>query len=320
MRMDASILICTYNRAESLRRTLTSLARMEPLPDAQWEVLVVDNRSTDNTEQVCREFEGRLPIRYCMEPTPGKSAALNTAIRSTTADLLLFTDDDVDVDPLWLKGFTEAAARMPDVPFFAGRILARLEGNPPRWFAEHAQSTLSQLTVQFDPGDRESPSEGAFGANMAIRAEVFRKGISFRRDLGPVGTKRIPSEEAQLFQDIRAAGWSPGAYIPAALLYHRTNSSRMTEAYVRQWYYSDGIARVRRNQIDPCKLLFKVPRYAWRELLVSAVRYAVLRPFAPSKSWLPEEMAMARTLGIISEFRRMKKGTSPADKSKQPCT
>ena len=321
--MRIATIICTYNRAESLRQTLTTLVAAERPPGVEWEVLVVDNHSTDHTKQVCREFDGKLPIRYCMEPTPGKSAALNTAIRTTAAELLLFTDDDVDVDPLWLKAFAGAAERMPEAPFFAGRILARLEGRPPRWFADHAQSILSQLTVHLDGGEGERPLDFAYGANMAIRVEVFRKGISFRSDLGPVGAKRVPSEEAQLFQDIRVARGPdapPGAYIPSALLYHRTNSSRMTEAYVRQWYYADGVARVRRNQINSGKLLFNVPRYAWRELLVSAARYAVLRPFAPSKSWLLQEMTMARTFGIISELRRRSKITPAADKSQRPCT
>jgi len=309
--MRLATIICTYNRAKSLHRTLTTLVEVERPPGIDWETILVDNNSTDNTEQVCREFQDRLPLRYITEARRGKSIALNTAIGLSTADLLLFTDDDVDFDPQWLKGYADAAARMPDIPFFVGRILARLEGKPPRWFSKHAHSLLAQLAVHFDAGTSECPMEAGYGANMAIRAEVFRRGISFRPHLGPVGSKRISSEDAQLFQDIHASpGEHMGIYVPAALLYHRTDRIRMTESYVRMWFHADGVARVLRNQIDPAVTLFGVPRYLWRQLLESTLRYLALRPFAPSRSWLVQEIQMARTAGIIGELHRVKRRTA----------
>jgi len=318
--MQITTIICTYNRAESLRRTLTTLVEVERPPGVDWETILVDNNSTDNTAQVCSEFQGRLPLRYAMEQKRGKSIALNTAIGLSTADLLLFTDDDVDFDPRWLTGYADAAARMPDVPFFVGRILARLEGKPPPWSAKHAHSLLAQLSVHFDAGTAECPMEAAYGANMAIRAEVFRRGISFRSHLGPVGPKRISSEDAQLFQDIQASsGPNIGVYVPAALLFHRTVRSRMTESYVRKWFFADGVARVLRNQIDPAVTLFGVPRYLWRQLLESTLRYAALRPFSASRLWLVQEIQMARTLGIISELRRAKRRKAPGSALKAPC-
>jgi glycosyltransferase involved in cell wall biosynthesis len=306
--MRVATVICTYNRAESLRRALGTLACVERPAGVSWEVILVDNHSTDHTNEVCHAFEGRLPIRYCFEPKRGKSSALNSGIRSTTADLLLFTDDDVDVDPLWLRGFAEAAERMPGVPFFAGRILAQFDGTPPRWFEENARSILSGVAVHHDLGEHECPVATALGANMAIRAAAFSGGRSFRADLGPDGTDTVRSEESELFHSLHAASGHAGPagmYIPRALVLHRTNASRASEAYVRRWYYGEGIARVRRNQIDPGKMLFGVPRYLWRKLVMSALKYAVLRPFAPSKSWLVQEIEMASTLGIIRELRRV---------------
>jgi len=320
--MRLATIICTYNRAQSLRRTLETLARAELPADAQWEVIVVDNRSTDNTEAVCREFEGKLPIHYCVEPHPGKSSALNTGIRLAKADLLLFTDDDVDVDRLWIKSFADAAARMQETPFFAGRIFAQLQGSPPRWFADHAQTILSGVALHFDRGESECDMETAIGANMALRAEVFATGRSFRPDLGPDGTETVRSEEDQLFEDLRAAVGerrAMGRYVPSALVFHRTSAKRTTETYVRRWFYGDGVARVRRNQVDPGTMLFKAPRYLWRKLITSAVSYMLLRPFAPSRLWLKQEIEMASTLGIIHEWRRMKKQEALAQRA-MPCT
>jgi glycosyltransferase involved in cell wall biosynthesis len=319
--IDISILICTYNRAEELRRSLATHAAMIAPPSLRWELLVVDNNSTDHTPEVVRSFEGTLPIGYICEKAQGKSNALNRGISESRGRLFLMTDDDVDVDPLWLKNFAEAAERMPDTPFFAGRILSRLPRNPPRWFAEHAQSILSVVAVHLDLGDRECRVEAAFGANMAIWAHLFANGRLFRPDLGPAGAEPVRSEEAQLFQDILdTPGTNPGMYIPTALVYHRTNASRMTEAYIRHWYYGDGIAKVRRNQIDPGAMLFNIPRYLWRRLFVSALRYVILRPFAPSRSWLLQEIDMATTFGVISELRRMNKRKAPPGGSKRECT
>ena len=81
--MDISILICTYNRAESLRRTLLKMESLEAPAELQWELMVVDNHSTDHTRLVCEEFKGRLPLVYDFEATQGKSFALNRALRTT---------------------------------------------------------------------------------------------------------------------------------------------------------------------------------------------------------------------------------------------
>src|ERR1700690_361651 len=106
--MDLSVVICTYNRSESLANTLRSLS-VQLLPDTlQWEVLVLDNNSRDKTravvEEFCREFPGRF--RYVLEARQGKSHALNSGIREACGDIVAFTDDDVLLEPSWLHNLT----------------------------------------------------------------------------------------------------------------------------------------------------------------------------------------------------------------------
>lgn len=79
----------------------------------------------------------------------------------------------------------------------------------------------------------------------------------------------------------------------------------MTEAYVRQWFRGDGIAEVRRNQVLRTKLWLGVSRHYWKRLMVSGIRYGLTRFIAPSSVWLPAEIEMARSLGVIAESRRM---------------
>src|SRR5947207_180454 len=100
--MRVTVAICTFNRAESLRRTLESVAALH-LPEAlDWEVVVVNNNSTDHTDSVIESFKERLPIRREFEPQPGASNARNRAVYVAKGDYFVWTDDDVVVDNGWL--------------------------------------------------------------------------------------------------------------------------------------------------------------------------------------------------------------------------
>src|ERR1700749_4624022 len=109
--MFITVGICTFNRAESLRRTLDSLVAMEVPQDVAWEVVIVNNNSTDHTEEVIDAFRDRLSVRREFEPRPGKSNALNRAIDAAEGDYILWTDDDVVVDAGWGRAYVEGFMR-----------------------------------------------------------------------------------------------------------------------------------------------------------------------------------------------------------------
>ena len=102
--MDISIIICSYNRCESLEKVLESVQGLNCPPGASWETLVVDNNSSDATKATVERFvgKGRGDIRYLFEGRQGKSHALNTGIERAAGQILAFTDDDVLFDPDWL--------------------------------------------------------------------------------------------------------------------------------------------------------------------------------------------------------------------------
>ena len=134
-RMDVSVLICTYNRRQLLGATLDSLAAMHVPPDIRWEVLVVDNNSTDGTRA---EVQGRAaafpaPLRWVFEPRQGKAYALNTGFAASTADAIAFTDDDVLVPPDWLDAAMRPLLERPDVDYTGGPVLPSWEAPPPSW-------------------------------------------------------------------------------------------------------------------------------------------------------------------------------------------
>lgn len=108
--MNNAVILCTVNGCWSLGKTLDSVAASTLPEGAEWEVLVVDNNSTDQTREVVEDFFSRFPgrFRYLFEPQPGKSFALNSGCREARGDVLAFLDDDVTVEPTWLQNLTNA--------------------------------------------------------------------------------------------------------------------------------------------------------------------------------------------------------------------
>src|SRR5580658_9941527 len=108
--MDITVVICTYNRSDSLAAALNTLAGSILPRSVEWEVLVVDNNSSDRTHEVVEALSHLHPgrFRYLFEPRPGKSYALNAGIGQARGDIVAFMDDDVSVDPAWLRNLTKA--------------------------------------------------------------------------------------------------------------------------------------------------------------------------------------------------------------------
>src|SRR5689334_13607723 len=106
--MDITVILCTYNRCNNLAKALASVAVQKMSPGVQWEVLVVDNNSRDQTPAVVRKFAEEHPgrFRYLFEPRPGKSFALNSGIEQAAGDILAFLDDDVVVESSWLENLS----------------------------------------------------------------------------------------------------------------------------------------------------------------------------------------------------------------------
>ena len=103
--MDISVIICTYNRAESLPKTFQTLAAMDVPPGLSWELIVVNNNSSDSTEAVVAGFQAKaqFPVKYLFQGRQGKSHALNAGIQAAEGEFVAFTDDDCIVHKHWLK-------------------------------------------------------------------------------------------------------------------------------------------------------------------------------------------------------------------------
>ena len=131
--MLLTVAICTWNRSRLLRQTLEQMRHLSIPNGVSLELLVVNNNSSDMTEQVIKSFSRSLPIRYLFEPKTGKSHACNCAVRNARGEYIIWTDDDVLVDPRWLASYAGAFVRYRDAVFFGGPIIPLFEGTPPPW-------------------------------------------------------------------------------------------------------------------------------------------------------------------------------------------
>jgi glycosyltransferase involved in cell wall biosynthesis len=247
--MKITVVLCTLNRCQVLAKTLESVAASELPESVEWEVLVVDNNSSDQTREVVEEFCSRHPgrFRYAFEPQLGKSFALNTGVREALGDVLAFMDDDVTVEPTWLQHLT-APLYGVEWAGAGGRILPSEAFSPPRWLGlEEPYNLGGPLAGLLDLGEKPCRLHQApYGTNMAFRKEAFEKYGLFRTDLGPGAahnTSRL-NEDTEFGRRLMAAG-ERLRYEPCAIVYHPILENRLQKEYYLNWWFDYGRALVR---------------------------------------------------------------------------
>jgi glucosyl-dolichyl phosphate glucuronosyltransferase len=306
--MDITVILCTFNRSQSLSKALASVAA-QLLPDTvKWEVLVVDNNSRDNTRQVVDEFCRRYPdrFRYLFEPQPGKSHALNAGIQKACGNVLAFMDDDVIVEATWLENLT-AALRHSEWAGAGGRIRPELNCPPPKWLPRFGQYALAPL-VAFDLGSEAGPLlEPPFGTNMAFRKAMFEKYGGFRTDLGPRPGSEIRNEDTEFGSRLLAAG-ERLRYEPSAVAYHAVPQSRLRKGYFLAWWFDKARADIRQQGVPPETKWYVggIPLYLFRRLVVWTVRWMVT--FEPSRRFSCRLKAWSKVGEIVECYRQSHTG------------
>ena len=273
--MNITVILCTHNRCVSLAKALESAAALK-LPDPlDWEILVVDNNSSDKTREVVDDFRRRDPkhFRYVFEPQPGKSCALNTGIREAGGGVLAFIDDDVTVEPTWLENLT-APLRNGEWAGVGGPILPEGAFVPPPWLSLEGRYALAPLAM-FDFGpDACELTESPFGTNMAFHKRMFEKYGGFRTDLGPRPGTEIRSEDTEFGRRLLAAG-ERFHYEPSAIVYHSVSQNRLNKKYFLTWWFDRARAGTRAFGVEAGTRWYagRVPLYLFRRLAVWTLRW-----------------------------------------------
>lgn len=260
MSLKVSVVICTYNRVAYLPRTLEALA-VQTVPCQEFEILLIDNNSSDRTPEACREFQQKHPelnFRYTVESRQGLSYARNRGIEEAQSDLLVFIDDDAFAAPDYLQNLIRFFETTPDAAAAGGRIYPLFESKRPDWLPGILMSLMSVI----DLGDRVCLFKKKFpiGANMAFRKKTLQTYGNFNVKLGRRGDNLEGAEEKDLFLKIIAAG-EKVYYIPDATVRHIIPDKRLSFDHFRRQAIGIGYSeRVRSREISTatyCKSLFR---------------------------------------------------------------
>ena len=279
--MKFSVIIATYNRAEELVKTLESLKNLEST--GPWEVIIVDNNSPDNTRDVVLERVESFPVplRYVMEKEQGRSAALNAGIRVAQGEIMAITDDDVRVDPQWLKN-SERALDTLGCDYVGGKALPIWSGKLPNWLPNRGGKHWGVIALlDYGPEPIEFGDKVPLGVNMVFRRECFDRAGFWDNSIGRKAGTLLGQEVREWTQRARAAGLR-GFYSPDLVVHHVIPADRLTKKYFRKWFYWHGISRAilyHNNKLDmesPERTTFDfskvphiagVPRYLFRTCL-----------------------------------------------------
>ena len=246
MRSALAIIVATRDRAPRLRRLLASCLALEGRERLAPAIVVADDGSTDDTARVVAEAAASdATVRRLALPGGGKSRALNAAIRATSAPLLAFVDDDVELDPRWLIA-VEAYLGRHDVGAAQGTIrLPPDAADDPTIVAALARwHTIPQC--DYGPAVTDAPS--LIGANMVVARRVFARVGLFDERLGPGAAGA--SEDTELAMRIRGAGERIG-YVADAIAYHAVEPDRLSARYFRALHESRGRSRIYYKQREP---------------------------------------------------------------------
>jgi glucosyl-dolichyl phosphate glucuronosyltransferase len=301
--MRLTVAICTHNRSKLLARTLESLTRVAVPPGATWEVVVVDNASTDATPATIRRFETSLPLRPVMEPRTGLSHARNAAIDAAGGEYIIWIDDDVIVDRRWMAAYREAFSRWPTASFFGGPIVPLFEGAPPSWLGRamrHVGAAYAALDLGRDPRvfDEETLP---YGANLVIRLADQRRHLYDAR-LGRKGSTLLAGEEWAVLHALLAEG-ATGRWVPGAKVHHVIPPGRQTIRYLRRYYRSNGASQALVSSATGERQLFGRPRWAWREAVAQELAYRLRRLYAPPDVWSEHLKRSAFAWGLLRPRR-----------------
>lgn len=308
--LDITVIVCTFNRCQTLANALDSIAK-SILPDSTtWETLVVDNNSTDQTAETvqnfCRRYPGRF--RYVFETRQGKSYALNTGILESRGATLVFMDDDTTAEPTWLERLT---APLSDSAWSGsgGPVILQWSSSRPRWLK---MDTMVAPLVGFNPNREAGETRDTlFGGNMAFRRTMFQKHGVFRTDFGPSPNRETPrqNEDTEFVRRLLAARECL-FYEPSAVVFHPVPASRLRKRYFLGWWLDKGRADI--------LMLGFPPDVKWSlgGIPLSFVRRAIhwtarwLIALEPSERF-SSRLRVQWLLGMMIECRRLSKSVLP---------
>jgi glucosyl-dolichyl phosphate glucuronosyltransferase len=302
-----SVVTSTYNRGALLEGAVRSILAQQDPRTPPFELIVVDNNSSDNTKQIVERFAAADPrVRYVFEPQQGSSHGRNAGIRAARAPIIAFTDDDVRVEPDWLAAIARAFAEHPEADVAGGRVLPLWPAPPPAWLTRDHWMPLALVDYGEAPVaiDADRPV-CLVTANCAFRRRLFETVGAFAPEFQLGDHGRLGSvEDHELQLRVLAAGGKI-FYDPRIVVHAEIQQNRLDRAYHRRWHVGHGYfhALLRTKELENTTVgtFFGVPAHLYRQAVIDLIGW--LNPRNRERSFL-HELRLCFFLGFFRTRRR----------------
>lgn len=256
-----SAVICSYNRARFIISAVDSIFNQD-FDKSRYEVIVVDNNSTDNTIKLLEEYKNAHPdyhFRYYTELNQGVAYTRNRCAKEATGEIVAYLDDDSVAQPGWLTDTVNFFDAHPKVYSTGGKIVPQFLTGIPDWYSKY----FFGLVGNFDQGPNEKRLTGArypCGANMAFRKKVFDEIGYFNTELGRKGMGLLANEEKDIYLRILGANHEVW-YLPYVKVLHNVESNKFDKNYVRRHSMGIGGGERLRLKGNSMALMMKFVEY-----------------------------------------------------------
>jgi glycosyltransferase involved in cell wall biosynthesis len=244
-----SAIICTHNRDTYLGAAIDSLLAQNFV--ANFEVVIVDNGSSDSTREVVEQRATDPRVKYIFEPTIGLSVARNTGARVASAEILAYLDDDAVASPGWLQVLYSAYVNNTQLVIAGGKVTLLWPPGiqPPKWLSPGLASNLGAYDLGEATVYIEQPGLTPRGLNYSIRRSFLQEIGGFDPQLGRVGKNLLSNEELQMTEFALQRGWQV-AYLPEALVAHNVAPERLKPSWFLNRGWWQGISECYREQLS----------------------------------------------------------------------
>ena len=242
MTVKITAIVCTHNQAQLLGKALQSLVR-QTLAPGDYEILVIDNGSIDNTREIVRLYESGANLRYIYEPQLGLSKARNTGWQNARGEIVSYLDDDAIVCPEWLERILEAFQTVPEAGVIGGRINPIWEAPRPAWLSDTMMTALSVINWSEKPVFLNQ-EQCLVGTNISFPKRLLEEVGGFSSELGRKGKSLLSNEENLLILKITEKGFKD-FYHPRILVEHLIPACRLKKNWFKRRYYWQGISDAR---------------------------------------------------------------------------
>ncbi|WP_229211354.1 MULTISPECIES: glycosyltransferase [unclassified Duganella] len=309
-----TVLMATCNGAQTLPKVLDGYCRLQT-PRQAWQLIIVENGSSDGTGALIAQYQNRLPLHLISTPDKGKNAALNLAVEwalrhSDDDALFIFSDDDATPAPDWLLQWERCVAAHADYAVFGGAIEADWAVPPPEWLPRLTPVGLTFGLTAADLAEGPVFPGLVWGANMAVRREVFDAGYRYDTSIGPNGGAYAMGSETELTRRLALAGY-PAWFCRHAKVAHHIRKHQLTRAYVLDKAWRFGRGKYRQDRPGTFPEWSGVPRWMLARFAQECIGYLRERLLGDADALFRRRWELAFLRGYFFEARQ---GRSEAGK------